>query len=192
MDSFKKSNSILDGGSSEFDESEHPRDEDGKFTNKGQTGVFKKSADLMDTSNSEGLTTEPKKHKIKGQKAKLLALKNKPDGTYDLETGEAVSYESGYQVSFQQTGDTYTDAEYDDKVVEMIKRTGSRAHGGVYAGVPEISFHTDNINEAMRIAVEYNQESVFDWAAARCGDWDNALIINTQYDAEKGNKIKRS
>ena len=128
MDSFKKSNSILDGGSSEFNESEHPRDEDGKFTNKGQTGVFKKSADLMDASNSEGLTTEPKKHKIKGQKAKLLALKNKPDGTYDLETGEAVSYESGYQVSFQQTGDTYTDAEYDDKVAEMIKRTGSRAH----------------------------------------------------------------
>lgn len=58
MDSFKKSNSILDGGSSEFNESEHPRDEDGKFTNKEQAGVFKKSADLTDTPNKNSQAKE--------------------------------------------------------------------------------------------------------------------------------------
>ncbi len=83
MDCFKKSDTILDGGSSEWDASEHPRDKgNGQFVIKGETGTFKKSSDLTDASNSEALTTEQKGDKIKGQ-----------NGTYDLETGEAVSYE---------------------------------------------------------------------------------------------------
>lgn len=128
------------------------------------------------------LTKEPSNNTIRKQRIKLAALKNKAEGTYNLETGEPISYDSGYQVSFQQTSDTYTDEEYDAKVAEMIDRTGSIAHGGVF-GEPEMSFHTDSIDEAMAIAKDYNQHSIFDWG-------NGELILNPHYIEHK-NKIKR-
>ena len=39
-------------------------------------------------------------HKIENVFVKLMAFDCKEDGTYDFCTGESVSYESGYQVSF--------------------------------------------------------------------------------------------
>lgn len=59
MEKFKRNNSIISGGSSEWDESEHPRDADGKFTS-GSGGDT--------TSSSEGkvkaLTKSSKKDKL--------------------------------------------------------------------------------------------------------------------------------
>jgi hypothetical protein len=60
VEKFKKGSSIMDGGSSEWDESKHPRDKGGKFTSGG--GDFEKPKSITDASNSEGesLTKSPK------------------------------------------------------------------------------------------------------------------------------------
>lgn len=113
------------------------------------------------------LTDDKNVSTIKGCKRKLSAFKGKDEGTYDLETGESVNYESGYQVSFQQTSDNYTEDQFDEKVAELARRTGTNADAGIFDDNPEVSFHVENLKQSMEIAVEYNQHSVWDWKRGR-------------------------
>ena len=102
----------------------------------------------------------------KGFKKSLTKFKGKPQGTYDLDTGESLASKFGgtkaFQVSFQQTSDTYTDDEYDAKVNEIAKRANSKPYAGTY-GEPEISFYCKDKVMAKMIMYEYNQYSIWDW-----------------------------
>lgn len=93
----------------------------------------------------------------------LHKLASFEDGTYNLETLEAVEFNKGYQVTFCQVGDNYSDDDY-DFLVSMFTEVSS--DGIVYAGVfgnPEISFHFANLETAIRYAKKFNQISVWDW-----------------------------
>lgn len=86
------------------------------------------------------------------------------DGTYDLGTMRPVEYESGYQVTFSQKGDNYSDEEYASKVNEFLAvSSDGKTLAGKFEGTPEVSFHVDNRRTAVRLARKYNQISVWDW-----------------------------
>lgn len=86
------------------------------------------------------------------------------DGTYDLDTLTQVSYNSGYQVTFSQIGDNYTDSEYADRVNEFLATSSDgKTLAGKFEGTPEISFHVNNRATAERLGRKYNQISVWDW-----------------------------
>lgn len=85
-------------------------------------------------------------------------------GTYDLETLEQVEYNKGYQVTFSQIGDNYTDKEYADKVNEFLKASSDgKASAGKFEGTPEVSFHVDDLETAEKLGRKYNQISIWDW-----------------------------
>lgn len=93
------------------------------------------------------------------------------DGTYDIVTMQQVEYGGGYQVTFWQIGDNYSDGEYADKVREFLGLSSDgRTMAGKFKGDPEISFHVNSVDEAIRLAKKYNQISVWDWAA--CNEID--------------------
>ena len=85
------------------------------------------------------------------------------DGTYNLDTLEAVEFFAGYQVSFCQLGDTYTDDDF-EFIVAMFKEVSSDGHvyAGKFGGYPEISFHFANRDLAVRYAKMFNQISIWD------------------------------
>lgn len=113
-----------------------------------------------------------------GTKSKYRLMRNrhiadmieKDDGTFDLETGEPVSYETGYQLAFQTTDSEkpgkptfLTDEEYDAKVDELARQTGSKPHLGNF-DVPEISFRSEDLEQAKDLAFKkYNQHSIWNW-----------------------------
>lgn len=86
------------------------------------------------------------------------------DGTYDLGTMKPVEYDSGYQVTFSQIGDNYSDAEYADRVNEFLAvSSDGKTLAGKFEGTPEISFHCNDRATAVRLAQKYNQISIWDW-----------------------------
>ena len=111
----------------------------------------------------------------------IRALNNDryPDGTYDLATMKRINYSDGYQVTFWQIGDNYSNAEYADKVNEFLDASTDRvASAGKYGGDPEVSFHVSSLPEAMRLAKKYNQDSIFDWSAGEIIDNPDGDGIN--------------
>ena len=120
----------------------------------------------------------------KDYRKRLARFEGKSSGTYDLETGKSLTAKfkgtKAFQVSFQQTSDTYTDSEYDTIVNELAKRTKSKPYAGTY-GEPEISFYCKDEELAKRIMREYNQYSIW--------DWENMLEVeNKKHDPTK-NKV---
>lgn len=104
------------------------------------------------------------------------------DGTYDLDTSEAVDFKGvGYNVSFEQTGDNYTNGEYYDKINECRNKCDGKVYGGKFDGTPELSFYTKNIDDAIEVAEKYNQHSVWDIEI-------NDYYYNPFYDESK-NKV---
>ena len=86
------------------------------------------------------------------------------EGTYDLDNLEPVTYPDGFQVTFCQIGDDYSDEEYEEKVEEFKKASSDgKSSAGKYEGTPEVSFHVESREEAVRLAKKYNQISVYDW-----------------------------
>lgn len=86
-----------------------------------------------------------------------------PSGTYDIKTLKKVDLTSGYQVSFWQIGDNYSNSAYSKIADEMVSISDGKAYAGKFEGDPEISYHVANREEAIRIAKKYNQKSVWDW-----------------------------
>lgn len=86
------------------------------------------------------------------------------DGTYDLETMTPVEYDSGFQVTFSQIGDNYSDQEYADRVNEFLAiSSDGKTLAGKFEETPEISFHCNDRATAIRLAKKYNQISIWDW-----------------------------
>ena len=88
------------------------------------------------------------------------------DGTYSVDTLTQVSYNDGYQVTFCQIGDNYSNAEYADKVNEFLAVSSDGiASAGKFGGTPEVSFHVASRASAERLGRKYNQISIWDWAS---------------------------
>lgn len=103
-----------------------------------------------------------------------LADKMKEDGTYDLDTGEPVSFDEGYQVSFQEETtereghSAYKDTdEYDRLVIALSKESNAQPNLAKF-GEPELSFHVSSLEKALEVARRHNQESIFDWSTFEC------------------------
>lgn len=86
------------------------------------------------------------------------------DGTYDISTMAPVEYDSGYQVTFSQIGDDYSDAEYANCVNEFLAvSSDGKTLAGKFEGTPEVSFHCNDKATAVKLAEKYNQISIWDW-----------------------------
>lgn len=99
-------------------------------------------------------------------KFKLERLKRDDfgSGTYDVNTLEPVSYEKGYQVTFSQIGDNYSNDEYYDLCKEFLKfSTDGKVCAGKFEGEPEVSFNVESREKAIELAQKYNQISIWDW-----------------------------
>lgn len=230
-----------------FDESKHPRNNDGKFAKKEQAGavsnedtnakkaitsskkevmeykteVVKIKDNSSNSSNSNSNSNNSSNSNVnkeysnkirnapKGTELHALTHNYKKtlerystwsDGTYDLETGKSISYDTGFQVSFQQTSDSYSQEEYNEIVYKLADTTESMPHVGVFKKDPEISFHCLDEGKVMKIMKEYNQHSAVAWK--RLQEWnsnpklqeedfdDYCLIRNPYYDESK-NKINK-
>ena len=91
---------------------------------------------------------------------KELDTADTPSGTYDIETGEAVDFKGkGYSVSFEQTGVELTDQQYIAKINECRDRCDGNVYFGKFGGTPEVSFHTDDINEAIKVKALTSKEA---------------------------------
>ena len=108
----------------------------------------------------EGINRE----KFDGIKNKTKRSDYTEDGTYDIYTKEIVSFDRGYQVSFQTQYDNYTDDEYEDIAYKMSLISDNSAYLGVYGSDPEVSFHFDDLELANVIAILFNQISIWDWS----------------------------
>ena len=73
-------------------------------------------------------------------------------------------FSTGYQVTFSQIGDAYTDDEY-EFLVAMFREMSSdgAVYAGKFGGYPEISFHFSNRDLAVKLAKKFNQYSVWNW-----------------------------
>lgn len=88
------------------------------------------------------------------------------DGTYDLDSLEPTSYKDGYQFTFSQIGDNYSDSEYAEKVNEFLAASSDgKTSAGKFESAPEVSFHCKDKNTAIKLAKKYNQISIWDWEA---------------------------
>lgn len=48
-------------------------------------------------------------------------------------------------------------------VAEFANATDGNAYAGVFGEVPEVSFHFMSKSEALKVASQYNQVSIWDW-----------------------------
>lgn len=118
-------------------------------------------------------------------------VKGKGDATYDLVTGKQVSFDKGYQVTFQTTGsedkgnkrEFISDEQYDALCAWMSSVEGSdgKAYLG-YFGSAEISFRFSSKSKAKQFAKRFNQNSCWDWRTS-------TLVTNRFYDPKK-NSVK--
>ena len=97
------------------------------------------------------------------------------DGTYNLYTKEAVTFDRGYQVSFQTEWDPYNDTEYEDIAYKMSLLSDNSAYIGVFSHIPEISFHFDDIELANTLSILFDQFSIWDWSIS-------GEIVNPYFD----------
>lgn len=98
------------------------------------------------------------------QVIKELSDSKYTDGTYDIATKKTKDFSNGYQVTFCQIGDNYTDADYQTKVNECLKLSSDgKTYAGKFEGTPEISFHCADKQKAIAYAKANNQISIWDW-----------------------------
>ena len=94
------------------------------------------------------------------------------DGTYDISTKKSVDFPKGFQYTFCQIGDDYSDDDYAKKVNSSLALSSNGStYAGKFGGTPEISFHCNGKDEAIEYARANNQVSIW--------DWENCLTIKT-------------
>ncbi len=113
----------------------------------------------------------------------------KEDGTYEYQTGEAVEYSTGYQVSFVRP-EAFTqlkDEEWDTLTSFCCNYLQSEPHIGVYGGEAEVSFHSLDLAKSEEIMRTFNQESIFDWQQKEKypDDFTRCLIMNQNFDKDE-------
>lgn len=132
----------------------------GNFGHKGRPGQIGGSGG--GGSVAKATTKTQSEHKSAIVK---LSDKSYNDGTYDVSTLKPVDFKDGFQVTFCQIGDDYSDEEYSKLVNEFYDlSTDRKTYAGKFGGAPEVSFHFANREDAVRMAKKYNQISVWDWS----------------------------
>ena len=110
------------------------------------------------------------------EKRKMLENKTYSEGTYDIDTLAPVTYKEGYSVSFCQLGDKYLDEEYNELIAKFLAHSSDgKASLGKFEGTPELSFHVLSKREAIKLAKEFNQISIWDWEKGN-KDWRKGEI----------------
>lgn len=133
-----------------------------KTTKEKQIEANKKEADRLNNQNVNRATNETQRQHR--QAVKELNDSKYEDGTYDISTKTTKEFDRGYQVTFCQIGDDYTDEEYAKKVNECLDMSSDRkTYAGKFEGTPEISFHWNDKEAAIKYATENNQKSIWDW-----------------------------
>lgn len=126
-----------------------------------------KLKDRQIAQNSKEADTKNVKENIQQDHKKVIEELNSSkyaSGTYDIQTKKPVEFNNGYQVTFCQIGDDYTDQEYAKKVAECLKLSSNgKTYAGKFEGTPEISFHFSNRDQAIAYAKANNQISIWDW-----------------------------
>lgn len=177
----------------DWEESDHPRDENGKFTSGGgsskiQVGGPKASKGFIKEYLKKNPDIKKEVPKYKGVLERVKNFdKDHPgieDGTYDAFTGESIDQKDGYCVTFHQNfaiGDEfggYDDDDYAAMCAIGVKELGCDKPNIGRFGNPEISFNCKDFNKAKSFAIEHNQHSVYDVA-------NDDLWINPYYDRKK-------
>lgn len=94
---------------------------------------------------------------------KELELDKYEDGTYNIESKKAENFTKGYQATFQQLNDKYSDEEF-GALVEKYKKIGDgNVYAGKFGGSPEVSFYFEKEEDAIAICKQFNQVSYWDW-----------------------------
>jgi len=178
-------------------------DEDGKFASAPNSSgaktddkkikantAFKKIATSASTPTSQsGMAagSGPRKEnpelkaKLKGTINMLEGYRGKPEGTYNLLTGEMVNLSDGFMVTFHQNEadenghykshfGRYTSDEYDQTAYDFAMDNDAEVFVGVFDNEPEISFKVEAVSsvnapvsrwdEAGRLRIFYNDEEV--------------------------------
>lgn len=119
----------------------------------------------------------------------IETFKKKEDGTYNIITGEDVTYLDGYQISFvrPEAFKQLSRQDWDDITNHFCTYFDSVAHIGVYCSSAEVSFRCISFEKALNTMVEYNQESMLDWNKKNNNpnlpiSW---FIMNNSFDEEK-------
>ena len=86
------------------------------------------------------------------------------DGTYDLFTKEKVSFDRGYQVSFETDYDELNKTEYEILAYKMSLMSDNNVYLGLYENVPELSFHFEDMELANVLGIVFDQISIWDWS----------------------------
>ena len=121
---------------------------------------------------------EAPKERYQNLKIKKENFTGEKDGTYDIHTHERISFNSGYQVSFEKKDDSYTSKEYDQIAYIMSLMSDNKVYLGVYDSTPEISFHFEDFELANVVSIIFNQNSIWSWK-------DNDKIKNRYYKDKK-------
>ena len=171
-----------------FKEEEHPRESKGgegggRFTKKPET--YEKQ-DVADPNRAPNYR----------KRRDALAHKLTEDGTYDLTTGDPVSFESGFQVSFQEETTerkghaAYIDDDEYDRKVEALSAELKEKPNLARFGEPELSFHVDSLEKALEVARRHNQESIFDWSTFKC--IPNKDFVGRSHYADRDNHVGKN
>lgn len=125
------------------------------------------------------------------KKLEKLNSPDVPDGTYDLETGKAKEYETGYSVTFSMIGMDFSDEEFKNLVDKFKKADHDTVDAGKFMGAPEISFNVDDKRKALELAAKYNQIAIWDCAnnqgydTSGTGEWEHYIPGDTSLTGEK-------
>lgn len=163
------------------DEEWTPRDKSGDKIS--EDGTIMKNGVALDKTFQDGGTQS--KYRLARNKW-VKQLLSSDDGTFDLETGKPVEYDSGFQVAFQTTASEkdggMSDEEYDRIVDDVVKQTGAKPELGCFE-VPEISFHFEDRLQAIQMMEKYNQHSIWNWGKFR-------IVMNKKLDTST-NDVKQ-
>ena len=85
-------------------------------------------------------------------------------GTYDIYSQENVSFDRGYQMSFETIYDHYDSEEFDEIAYKMSLMTDNHIYIGIWSTGVELSFHVDDFELANVLCILYNQMAMFDWS----------------------------
>ena len=128
--------------------------------------VTRKNRSKLNSANREYKQATEATQSSHADAIERLSSDRYDSGTYDIATLSPVVYKSGYQVTFCQIGDNYTPVEYAQRVNEFLNiSSDGKTLAGKFEGTPEISFHTNDLKTAIRLAKKYNQISIWDWRA---------------------------
>lgn len=132
--------------------------------------------DRQIAQNKVDAKTAKANQSVQNQHKQAIEELNDPkydDDTYDIVTKKTISFDNGYQVTFCQIGDDYSDDDYERKVNECLKLSSDKkTYAGKFGGTPEISFHCGGKEQALSYGYVNNQVSIWDWEnclTIKCG-----------------------